>query len=327
MKALLATIVLLCGLTPAFSQNQTELTFWNNIKESTDAAKFEAYLKKYPNGAFQDLARIRLNKLAGVKQISYKPGDTFKDCDDCPEMVVVPPGEFMMGSPKSEKMRGEDEDPRRKVTIANKFAVGKFEVTFSEWDACVKGSGCNGYKPREKGWGRGNRPVINVNWYDAKAYVTWLSHKTKQTYRLLSEAEWEYVARANTDTPFWWGNSISTAQANYDGNDTYNGTKGKFRVKTLQVDSFKANNFGLYNVHGNVWEWVEDCWHKSYHGAPKDGTAWLKGGDCKKRILRGGSWYNNPDYLRSANRNWDNATNRYFITGFRVARALAAPAR
>ncbi len=255
---------------------------------------------------------------------SYGPGDTFKDCDDCPEMVVVPPGKFMMGAPMSEENSYKDERPLHMVTIPAKFAVGKFEVTFEEWDVCVKDGGCNEYRPSDKGWGRGNRPVINVSWNDAKAYVHWLSRKTKKTYRLLSEAEWEYVARANTQTPFWWGKSISTGQANYNGNSTFNGSEGKYRKKTVPVDSFEANEFGLYNVHGNVLEWVEDCWHKNYQGAPKNGSAWTKGGDCFKRVLRGGSWNGDAEVLRSASRYWDIVDNRYFIIGFRVARTLVA---
>ena len=148
-------------------------------------------------------------------------------------------------------------------------------MTFDEWDACVADGGCNGYQPSDEGWGRGRRPVINVSWDDAKAYVAWLSNKTGKTYRLLSEAEREYVTRAGTTTPFWWGSSISTSQANYDGTNTYgSGVKGEFRHETLPVDSFQPNPWGLYQVHGNVWEWVEDCYHESYAGAPSDGSAW-----------------------------------------------------
>ena len=294
MRFLLAIVILICGLTPALSQ----------------------------------------------EQIDYKPGDKFKDCDDCPEMVVVPPGEFMMGSPKSEKGRSFDEGPRHKVTIGKKFAVGKFEITRAQFATFVNETGhdvgnkCWTYEKKE--WKeRSNRsyenpgilqddthPVVCVSLDDAKAYVRWLSRKTKKKYRLLSEAEWEYVARAKTDTAFWWGNSISTAQANYNGNYTYNGSKGKYRKKTVPVDSFEANDFGLYNVHGNVWEWVEDCWHKNYQGAPVDGTAWTKGGDCKRRVLRGGSWDSNPQVLRSAVRLRVRTDIRDYYLGFRVSRTL-----
>ena len=166
----------------------------------------------------------------------------------------------MMGSPASETERTPREGPQHRVTFARPFAVGKFAVTFDEWDACVADGGCNGYKPKDEGWGRDKRPVINVNWDDAQAYVAWLSRKTGKTYRLLSEAEREYVTRAGTTTPFWCGPSISTSQANYDGNHTYgSGSKGEYRQKTMPVDSFQPNPWGLYQVHGNVWEWTEDC--------------------------------------------------------------------
>ena len=172
----------------------------------------------------------RSNPLSPAQERALKPKDTFKECDTCPEMVVVPAGSFTMGSPASEKHRDSHEGPQRRVSFARQFAVGKFAVTFDEWDACVADGGCNGYRPDDQGWGRGKRPVINVNWDDAKAYVAWLSRKTGKTYRLLSEAEREYVARAGTTTPFWWGSSISTSQANYDGNYTYGGgSKGEYR--------------------------------------------------------------------------------------------------
>ena len=176
----------------------------------------------------------------------------------------------MMGSPDSEEGRRSDEGPQHRVRIAQPFAVGRFEVTFDEWDACVAGGGCGGYRPDDNGWGRGRRPVINVSWDDAKAYVQWLSSRTGKSYRLPSEAEWEYVARAGTTTPFWTGATISTEQANYDGTYTYGaGKKGEYRQRTIPVGSLPANPWGLHEVLGNVWEWVEDCYHDSYAGAPE----------------------------------------------------------
>jgi formylglycine-generating enzyme required for sulfatase activity len=167
--------------------------------------------------------------------------------------------------------------------------------------------------------------VINVSWDDAKAYVAWLAKKTGKSYRLLSEAEREYVTRAGTTTPFWWGNSISTSQANYNGNYTYgNGVKGEFRQRTVPVDSFAPNPWGLYQVHGNVYDWMEDCWHDSYQGAPADGSAWTSG-DCSRRVVRGGSWIDTPDVLRSANRNRSSSDGRIVNLGFRVGRTLLAP--
>ena len=231
-----------------------------------------------------------------------------------------------MGSPESEPYLRGSEGPQHRVTFARQFAVGKFAVTFAEWEACVANGGCNGYRPSDDNWGRGERPVINVHWNDAKTYVAWLSRKTGKTYRLLSEAEREYVTRAGTTTPFWWGSSISTTQANYDGN--YDGnfsygsaSKGEHRKKTMPVDSFQANPWGLYQVHGNVYNWVEDCHNDSYRGAPADGSAWTAG-VCSRRVVRGGSWHDNPGHLRSAYRNGDNPGNRNVYIGLRVARTL-----
>jgi formylglycine-generating enzyme required for sulfatase activity len=257
---------------------------------------------------------------------ALKPKATFKECGNCPEMIVVPAGSFTMGAPANEPGRGADEGPQHAVTFARQFAVGKFALTFDEWEACVADGGCNGHNPSDQGWGRGRRPVINLSWDDTKAYVAWLSKKTGKTYRLLSEAEREYVTRAGTTTPFWWGNSISTTQANYDGSHTYgNGLKGEFRGRTVPVDMFEPNRWGLYQVHGNVWDWTEDCYHPSYQGAPADGSAWTSS-DCSHHVVRGGSWHAYPGELRSASRN--NGifpTNGPDVLGFRVARTLLAP--
>ena len=238
-------------------------------------------------------------------------GERFRDCDDCPLMVVVPSGEFMMGSPGSEAGRDDNEGPVHRVTIAEPFAVGVYEVTFDEWEACVSGGGCRGYRPiRGSGWG--SRPVMQVNWEDAKAYVGWLSGKTGQGYRLLSESEWEYVARAGTETAYHFGSSISPSQAQC--RFTY------FTNDPVPVGSFPANGFGLHDVHGNLSEWVEDCWNDSYRGAPSDGSAWASG-DCDYRVVRGGSWFSHPvDVCRSAHRDRD--TGRSNTVGFRVARTL-----
>ena len=252
---------------------------------------------------------------------TLEPGTVFQDCPECPEIVVVPSGEFMMGSPDSEPERGEEEGPVHRVTIPAAFAVGKYEVTFEEWDACVSAGGCS-HKPEDKGWGRGRLPVITVSWDDAQEYVSWLSKKTGKTYRLLSEAEWEYVARAGTTTPFHTGEQISTSQANFDGDWTYNGSsKGENRKRTIPVGSFGANQFGLHDVHGNVWEWVQDCGNTSYKGAPSDGSAWTTG-DCEERVLRGGSWFSGPRVLRSSIRIRNGTGKRNYIYGFRVARTL-----
>jgi formylglycine-generating enzyme required for sulfatase activity len=238
-------------------------------------------------------------------------------------MVVVPAGTFMMGSPNDEQARFADEGPQHRVTIGRQFAVGRFSVTFDEWDACVADGGCDGYRPDDNNWGRSRRPVINVSWTDAKNYVAWLSRRTGKTYVLLSEAEREYVTRAGTTTPFWTGTTISTSQANYNGTRAYAGGRtGEFRQKTLPVDSFAPNPWGLYQVHGNVWDWTKDCDHSSYTGAPEDGSAW-ETADCSRRILRGGSWSFVPTVIRSAKRDRIAIDVRDDSIGFRVARTLA----
>jgi formylglycine-generating enzyme required for sulfatase activity len=267
-------------------------------------------------------AQTRAAPLSPEAELALKPADTFKECDNCPEMVVIPAGSFVMGSPAAEARRVGDEMPLHPVTLARPFAVGKFSVRFDEWDACVADNGCNGYRPSDEGWGRDRRPVVNVSWGDAKAYLAWISRKTGKTYRLLSDGEREYVTRAGTTTPFWFGASISTSQANYNGNYTYGtGSKGEYRQKTVPVDSFAPNSFGLYQVHGNVWEWVEDCDHGGYRDAPTDGSAWTSG-QCTRRVMRGGFWGGAPWLLRAAARGGSYAGYRNSGWGFRVARTL-----
>ena len=260
---------------------------------------------------------------ARAEREAVRPGRLFFDCPDCPEMVVVEAGTYLMGSPPSERGSWDDERPQHRVTVSKPFAVSRYEVTFEEWDACVSGGGCDGYAPDDEGWGRGRRPVINVSWEDAQRFVAWLRMVTGEPYRLLSEAEWEYVARAGTTTPFHMGSTISTSQANYNGNYTYgSGREGVYREHTVEVGSFPSNAFGLYNVHGNVFEWVEDCSNDSYVGAPSNGSAWTRG-DCSYRSVRGGSWYGVPNLGRSASRGWLESGTRSMMLGFRVARTLA----
>ena len=241
---------------------------------------------------------------------AWPPGHVFRDCDACPQMVVIPAGTFQMGSPASERGRYDWEDPRHEVTLNSSFAMGVTEVTFDEWEACVRGGGCNGYRPDDRDWGRGVRPVINVNWVDAQAYVSWLSAETKAVYRLPSESEWEYAARAGTTTPFHTGATISRDQANYSAD------------RSVPVGTFEPNAFGLYDVHGNVWEWVEDCWYATYAGAPADGSAWTVGRECSPRVLRGGSWVFAQRFARSAARFRLVPGYRGESAGIRVSRTL-----
>jgi formylglycine-generating enzyme required for sulfatase activity len=253
--------------------------------------------------------------LSAEAERALPPKQIFTECAHCPEMVVMPAGEFWMGSPEDEKDRYNNEGSRHKVTIARAFAVSRFEVTSDEWDACVILGGCKWPAP-EADWGRGRRPVMNVSWDDAQKYVAWLSERTGKRYRLLSEAEWEYAARAGSDKAYSWGDEIGKNNANCNGCDS----QWDFK-QTAPVGSFAPNAFGLYDMHGNVWEWIQDCYNDSYNGAPTDGSAWTAG-DCTRRVVRGGSWFDSPRYLRSANRNRDTSVDRGSYLGFRVGRTL-----
>ncbi len=234
-----------------------------------------------------------------------------------PEMVRIPPGKFLMGSPENDTTRWDNEGPQHEVTIAYAFEIGKYAVTFDEYDVFAKVTGRK--LPPDHGWGRGNRPVINVSFEDAQAYVQWLSQETGKQYRLPTEAEWEYVARAGSTTDYWWGDDIGRNNAVCDGC----GSQWDNR-QTAPVCSFKPNPFGVYDTAGNVWEWVQDCWHENYDNAPVDGSAWntANGGDCARRVVRGGSWDYDPQNLRSANRNWNDSDKAYINLGFRIAGAL-----
>lgn len=243
-----------------------------------------------------------------------------------PEFVAIPSGTFLMGAAQGELGASKDEFPQHQVTIGYPFTLGKHAVTFAEWDAALA-AGAKLEKPGDCGWGRRDRPVINVSWYDAQAYLAWLNDKAGLTdkpfgWRLPSEAEWEYACRAGTTTPFSFGATISTDQANYDGNYTYgSGSTGSYLQKTAEVGSYPANGFGLYDMHGNVWEWVEDCYQGSYTGLPVDGTAHTTQG-CSDRVCRGGSWVSYPQDLRSAVRVGISPEDRYDSLGFRLARTL-----
>lgn len=235
-------------------------------------------------------------------------------------MAAIPGGCFLMGSPDDEAERDYDEGPRHEVCLED-FEIGRYEVTFADWDACVADGGCR-ERPDDEGWGRGRHPVINVSWQDVGDYIRWLNRTGDKGYRLPTEAEWEYAARAGTTTPFSTGECINTEQANFDGTFEYGKCPEPTNIdlhKTVPVGSYPPNPWGLYDVHGNVNEFVQDCWNEGYEGAPADGSA-RETGNCARRVVRGGSWHGYPGYLRSAYRCRTGPAFGHRTLGFRLAR-------
>lgn len=339
---------LVCGPEPTQQEVGEAAQAWDRIKDTTSTATLQAFVKRFGDTFYGDLAKQRLSELnaaqvvAATSPLPKKPAeaatvivpeksdlaaprapvaglvpgsaqsarDALADgvpCPFCPEMVVVPAGRFTMGSAEYDA-----EKPPHNVDIARPFAVGKFEVMFAEWDACVDQGACK-RKPDDKGWGRGKQPVIDVSWDDiTREYLPWLSRKTGKSYRLLSEAEWEYAARAGTKTNYFWGDEFSKARANND--------KGR----PLPVGQYAPNAWGLHDMHGNVLEWTEDCWNSKHDLQFANGNARTTG-DCRNRVLRGGSWKSGtPLFLRSAFRDWLVSQKKASSqSGFRVARMLA----
>jgi formylglycine-generating enzyme required for sulfatase activity len=294
------------------SASPLEQGFWDTIKDSNNAADLQAYLDSYPNGAFASAARERLEGLlskgpAKLAAMVSEPPAPIRDCSECPELVPIPAGTFTMGSTDSPV-----EGPPHEVSLRKPFYIGRFEVTYDEWDACVADKGCT-YRPDDRGLGRGRRPATNVDWNDVKTYISWLSHKSGKTYRLPSESEWEYVARASTTSAYSWGRALEKDRANCQG------CTSAPRNSTIEVGSFKPNAFGVYDMAGNAAEWVEDCWTDGYRGAPNDGAALTKSA-CPERVLRGGAYNNDPKYVRSAARFKYDYDVRHPSNGFRVVR-------
>jgi formylglycine-generating enzyme required for sulfatase activity len=244
--------------------------------------------------------------------------DRLRDGNPGPQLVIIPAGRFLMGSPEDEAGRYDDERPHE-VVIAQPFALGQYLVTFDEYDRFCAATGRE--KPLDDwDWGRGRRPVINVDWYDALAYCVWLSEQTGQSYRLPTEAEWEYACRAGTTTPFYFGDTLNTDQANYDGNTTYGaGRKGQYRKQTTPVGQFPANAWGLYDMHGNVYEWTGSDYDEDYSGAEQ---RYVDASESSARVVRGGSWNSYPYGLRSAYRLRTTPVARYADRGFRLSRSL-----
>jgi formylglycine-generating enzyme required for sulfatase activity len=316
-----------------------ELAFWETIKESKDPAEFQSYLAAYPNGRFARLAEMRIQALKAQAEpapergsVTPPPDDSrlpaasgpagpaadvaatvsgsaFRDCGACPLLVEVPAGTYLMGSDQGRP----DEKPRHEVRFAKPFAIGIYEITLAEWDACLREGGCR-FSP--EGGADSRLPASNLSWDDAQEYVTWLSKKSGHQYRLPTEAEWEYAASGGKTTAYWWGDDAGKGNANCsDCGSDWDG-RGP-----APVGSFKPNPFGLFDVHGNLWEWTMDCANRSYKGAPGDSSAWLRG-DCITRVLRGGSWNVGSEYMRTTRRHHYDRDVRYYLHGFRVVRSL-----
>ncbi len=283
----------------------------------------------YFAGPTPDAAQDAASGASSRRNGPPEPGTTFRDCPLCPELVVVPKGRFEMGSPAGEVARRDNEGLRRMVDIPAPFAIAVHEVSFAEWQACAEAGGCP-YVPPDNGWGKGDQPVINVSWDDAQTYIAWLQRETGRAYRLPSEAEWEYAARAGTTTPFWQGATVTPGDANFDGRYGLDGSEVRtpgpdhYRRRPLPVARFAANAFGLKNVHGNVWEWVANCYRNpgQAHSGGRAAVAGANGAPCHYRVLRGGSWYDEPARLRSAYRHSLRPATRVATVGFRVVRDL-----
>lgn len=330
------------------SDGEVEQQTWNAAINANSMAAYELYLKNYPNGRFATVARLRIlptqgstaqtqqqwvldpsapgtqvlqnlqaTVASGIKpnpQKANRIGQQIKDCDQCPELVLLPAGKFTMGSPKSEPGRLSTEGPQRVVEMPG-FLMGKTEVTQAQWVALM---GSNPSFNKKCGM---NCPVDRISWTEAQQYVQKLSALTGEVYSLPSEAQWEYAARAGTTTPFSTGNTLSATEANFNASTSYNGSDiGEFRDKSIAVANFPANPFGLHDMHGNLWEWVQDAWHDDYRGAPNDGSPWLKNDGSQERVVRGGSWDNSPIFLRSAYRVMANESDKNFFYGLRVTR-------
>jgi formylglycine-generating enzyme required for sulfatase activity len=246
-----------------------------------------------------------------LAKAAQKSGKPFKECDECPEMVVIPPGNYWMGRDDGKSV----ETPAVPVAILKSFALSRFEITWDQWLACVEAGPCT-HIPSDHHWGRGRQPIMNITWQDAQDYVGFLRARTGQPYRLPAEAEWEYAARAGTDTFFPWGDEAGTYNANCRKCGTPWDGQGNAPVGT-----FKPNAFGLYDMHGNVWEWTEDCWSPTHDGAPTIARP-RTDGDCERRVIRSGSWYYIPRLMASTYRDRHPAKLFSYNIGIRVARDL-----
>jgi formylglycine-generating enzyme required for sulfatase activity len=263
------------------------------------------------------LMDLRLPRpLSRYEEAALKPLDRFRECEHCPEMVVIPGGRFLMGANAEELGSTPDERPQHEVNL-QRFGVGRLPVTLDEWSACLNAKGCS-FQSAAAETGRGRQFIGNILWEEAREYVQWLSRKTGRPYRLLSEAEREYVTRAGTTTAFWWGDSLRQLESASDGPRAEISSS---RRTTVGFVPPVVNPWGLLEVHGPVYDWVEDCWHENYEGAPTDGSAW-ETDDCNGHVLRGGAFSRSPQTRRSAARLWSGAPNRFLYMSVRVARTF-----
>ena len=338
----MAPDIKLAGVVPKNSAEQFELAFWESIKDSDHAGDYEAYLKAYPKGRFVALAQARIARLkaagaaAPANKVAREParaapevkpapiqavpaappppvasvkaaaGAEVKDCPACPTLISLPAGAFTMGSNASDP----SERPAHKVTLAAPFAIGKYEVTVEQWNACASGGTCQRSTQEAKA------PMRDVSWDDAQQYLKWLSTASGKAYRLPTEAEWEYAARGGTATAYWWGDKMAAGKANCKDC----GSPWKVDAPA-NAGSSAANPYGLYDMNGSVWEWVSDCWHNSFKDAPADGRAW-EAPHCTVRVIRGGSWREGASYMVSSTRFKYDASVRNAQNGFRVARSM-----
>ncbi|MFL6676354.1 MAG: formylglycine-generating enzyme family protein [Massilia sp.] len=351
----------LAGVLPKNSAEQFELTFWSSIKDSKQIGDYEAYLQAYPKGRFAGLARTRIQQLraaapqaqappppapapavtpheakpaetkparavakqppakvrpapAEPDEEAHAPGPTgpvaaIKDCNACPTMLALHPSKFTMGSNSDPTAR-----PAHRVSIQSPFALGKYEVTVDQWDVCVEAGVCPSVPSSADA--DGNLPMRDVSWNEAQLYLKWLGTVSGRPYRLPTEAEWEYAARGGTTTRYWWGEQMR------GGNSSCRECGLPWTEdRPPPVGSFVANPFGFYDMTGSVWEWVADCWHSSYKGAPADGSAWADP-TCPMRVIRGGSWRDDGESMLSTTRFKADAGERAPQNGFRVARSL-----
>jgi len=326
------------GIVPRASPEQFELAFWNSIKDSAHASDYEAYLKAYPKGRFAALAQARLQRLRSASPAASaahpkatttpaRPpapvangtpaapavaggGPEIRDCAACPVLVSLPADAFTMGNNASDP----SEKPAHQVRLGAPFAIGKFEVTVQQWNACADAGGCP--KVAQAPGTSASAPMRDVSWDDAQQYIKWLTAASGKPYRLPTEAEWEYAARGGSATPYWWGPKMATGKANCkDCGPPWNADR------PANAGSFAANPYGLYDTSGSVWEWVADCWHNNFKDAPADGRAWDEP-DCRVRVIRGGSWREGTAYMVTSTRFKYDAGVRQAQNGFRVARSL-----